>query len=444
MVPKILFLLAELELINAFKEVVSLKLSSEVLENKLLKHHVARQPILDAKKKLFAYELLYRDSEENAFPINTSDEQATSRLFFNTLMLVGFEKLTAKQRAFINLSTDALLNDFPKLLNPSDTVIEIVERASNISLIAQRVKDLKKDGYVFALDDYDGDPKWRPLLELMTYVKLEIDDPVEKTNAHIKELKCEFPNIKIIVERIETYEQFKVLEGSGCDYFQGYFFARPEMVVYSGVEPSKVTVFELLRCTAKEHLCFEEVHQRVAKDVAITARILKLANVRIGNANLHITSIPQAVVYLGEDTIRQFVRVLALSELGLEKPSELTKLALVRAQSMALILTKVDKSLSQQGYLVGLFSVLDAILDTELSVIIKEFTFDSIITDALISLRGNLGECLKLVKLIEKKDYSEVKFVVSKMDSELTVEDVYSFTLDAMLYSDEILDAIAE
>jgi EAL and modified HD-GYP domain-containing signal transduction protein len=431
-------------LVNVFKEVVSLKPSSKVHEDKLLKHHVARQPILNIKKELFAYELLYRDSEENVYPINISDEQATSRLFFNTLMLVDFEKLTAKQRAFINLSTDALLNDFPKLLNPADTVIEIVERASNISLIAQRVKDLKKDGYVFALDDYDGDVKWLPLLKLVTYVKLEIDDPIEKTNVRIKELKCEFPDIKIIVERIETYEQFKVLEGSGCDYFQGYFFARPEMVVYSGIEPSKVTVFELLRCTAKEHLCFEEVHQRVAKDVAITARILKLANFRIGNANLHITSIPQAVVYLGEDTIRQFVRVLALSELGLEKPSELTKLALMRAQSMLLILKKVDKNLSQQGYLVGLFSVLDAILDAELSIIIKEFTFDSIITDALLFSKGSLGECLKLVRLIEKKEYSQLKPIVLKMNSDLTVEDVYSFTLDAMLYSDEVLEAIAE
>ena len=421
-----------------------MKPSSKVNEDKLLKHHVARQPILNIKKELFAYELLYRDSEENVYPINISDEQATSRLFFNTLMLVDFEKLTAKQRAFINLSTDALLNDFPKLLNSADTVIEIVERASNISLITQRVKDLKKGGYVFALDDYDGDVKWLPLLKLVTYVKLEIDDPVEKTNVRIKELKCEFPDIKIIVERIETYEQFKVLEGSGCDYFQGYFFARPEMVVYSGIEPSKVTVFELLRCTAKEHLCFEEVHQRVAKDVAITARILKLANFRIGNANLHITSIPQAVVYLGEDTIRQFVRVLALSELGLEKPSELTKLALMRAQLMLLILKKVDKNLSQQGYLVGLFSVLDAILDTELSIIIKEFTFDSIITDALLFSKGSLGECLKLVRLIEEKEYSQLKPIVLKMNSDLTVEDVYSFTLDAMLYSDEILEAIAE
>jgi len=135
---------------------------------------------------------------------------------------------------------------------------------------------------------------------------------------------------------------------------------------------------------------------------------------------------------------------LALSELGLEKPSELTKLALMRAQLMLLILKKVDKNLSQQGYLVGLFSVLDAILDTELSIIIKEFTFDSIITDALLFSKGSLGECLKLVRLIEEKEYSQLKPIVLKMNSDLTVEDVYSFTLDAMLYSDEILEAIAE
>ena len=184
---------------------------------------VARQPIFDIDQNVFSYELLYRDSANNAFPVGTSDVHATSRLFFNALMLVGLDRLTAHHLAFINLSSETILDNFPKLLLPENSVIEIVERTGNIPAVAERVQELKKEGYVFALDDYDGDPKWEPLLAHVDYIKIEIDDPVIKTNMRIKKIKRANPHAKIIVERIETHEQFNVLKLAGCDLFQGFF-----------------------------------------------------------------------------------------------------------------------------------------------------------------------------------------------------------------------------
>ncbi|KDC55471.1 EAL and HDOD domain-containing protein [Pseudoalteromonas sp. S3431] len=421
-----------------------MKVSNTPTLTPTLTQYVARQPIFNAEKEVFAYELLYRNSSNNAFPVGTSDEHATSRLFFNTLMLVGAEKLTAHQLAFINLSTDALLDDFPKLLNPEMTVIEIVERTVNIDEVAKRVTSLKKEGYTFALDDYDGDAKWEPLLALVSYIKIEADEPIIKTNMHVKKLKRKYPHCKIIVERIETHEQFKVLKTAGCDLFQGFFFARPEMLTYSGIDPSKVTVFDLLKSTSKESLCFEEIHQRVARDVGITTRILKLANARSGNSNLVITSISQAVVYLGEDVIRQFVRVLALSDLGIDKPTELTKFALVRARLIELILTEESRDLAQQGYLVGLFSMLDAILDIELNSIVKEFTLNKDITDALLYGSGVLGDCLILAKAIENKNWSLVDTTLKEINPQLPIEKLYNFVLESMLYSDDVIEVVVD
>ncbi|GAA58568.1 hypothetical protein P20652_0424 [Pseudoalteromonas sp. BSi20652] len=216
------------------------------------------------------------------------------------------------------------------------------------------------------------------------------------------------------------------------------------MITYKGVEPSKLTVFDLLRLTAKQTLCFKEINQRVARDVAITARVLKLANARSGKANLVITSISQAVIYLGEDTIRQFVRVLAISELGIEKPTELTKLALTRAQFMSLVLDQNNKELSEQGYLVGLFSVLDSILDADLKDIVKEFALDAAMSDALLHESGILGECLTLTKEFEVVNIDTAMIQLAKINPELGVGDIFNFLLDAILYSDDIIEAIAE
>lgn len=410
----------------------------------LVTQYIARQPIFNADKSIYAYELLYRDSTHNAFPAGTTDGQATGRLFFNALMLVGIDKLTANHSAFINLSSDALLEDLPKLLRPNQAVIEIVERTENIKLVSERVKQLKKEGYIFALDDYDADEKWLPLLSLVDYIKVEIKEPIIKTSMLIKKLKRNYPETKVIVERIETYEQFKLLKDAGCDYFQGFFFARPEMLSYGNVEPLKMAVLDLLRCTSRPDLDFNEINQRIAKDVGLTARVLKLVNARSANKNLVITSILQAVVYLGEDSIRQFVRVLALSELGSDKPSELIKLGLSRAQFMLLILQPGGKILADQAYLVGLMSVLDAILDMELAVVAKEFSLGDELSTALLSFNGVLGSSLRLVQAVEDDDWPLATKLLETIRPASNIELVFSAMFEARQYADEVLATIIE
>ena len=410
----------------------------------LVTQYIARQPIFNADTGIYAYELLYRDSINNAYPVGTTDGQATGRLFFNALMLIGIDKLTANQRAFINLSTDALLEDFPKLLKPDSAVIEIVERASDIDKVTKRVTALKKEGYTFALDDYDSDEKWEPLLSLVDYIKLEVEEPIIKTNMLLKKLKRRFPDVKIIVERIETHEQFMLLKSAGCDYFQGYFFARPEMLSYHNIEPSKLAVFDLLRCTSRPDLNFDEVHQRIGKDVGLTARILKLVNARSNNQSLVITSISQAVIYLGEDAIRQFVRVLALSELGVDKPSELTKLGLIRAQFMLLMLQPGGKEMAERGYLVGLMSVLDAILNMELDAIAKEFCLGDDLSSALLNYNGMLGATLQLARAVEEDNWALAVKLLETIRPASELEIVYNAMLAARQYGDEVLASIIE
>ena len=419
------------------------ELSMEGNKSQSMTQYIARQPIFNADRSLYAYELLYRESSDNVFPVGTSDGQATGRLFFNALMLMGLEKLTGFQPAFINLSTDAILDDFPKLLQPRSAVIEIVERATSIPNVVNRVKQLKQEGYLFALDDYDGTEKWQDILPLMDFIKLEVTQPIIKTNMMIKKLKRSFPETTIIVERIETYEDFQQLKAAGCDLFQGYFFAKPELLSFGNVEPSKIAVLELLNCTAQTDLNFDAIQQRVAKDIGLTARILKLVNARISNSRQTIRSISQAVIYLGEDAIRQFVRVLALSELGNDKPQELTKLGLTRAKFIALMLEPGGKDLAEQGYLVGLLSVLDAILDMELNIIAKEFSLGSELSSALLNFNGMQGASLQLVKAMEEEEWQTAHELLMMIRPASKMDVVFQAMYDARAYADEVFASLS-
>ncbi|GEK11907.1 EAL and HDOD domain-containing protein [Pseudoalteromonas peptidolytica] len=406
--------------------------------------YIARQAILRPDQEVFAYELLYRDSDNNAFPVGVSDGQATGRMFFNSLMFIGVDRLAAGQLAFINLSDESLLQELPKLLSPQKIVIEIVERSKDIPSLVNTVTKLTQKGYRFALDDYDGDAKWEPLLPLVEFVKVEVEQPIIKTNMAVKRLKRQFPDIKVIVERIETKDEFELIKTSGADYFQGFFFAKPEMLNHGNVEPSKMVVFQLLQATAKKSLCFKEIQSRVSKDLSLTARLLKLANARAGEERLEIKSISQAVVYLGEDAIRQFVKVLALSELGSDKPSELTRIGLVRAKFVETFLMPGGEEMAETGYLLGLMSILDVILDVELAVIASEFSLDDSLSSALLSYQGLLGGALRLAFEIERNDWKEAERILKAIRPATPTNYLYDMALASRAYADDILSIVTE
>ncbi|MCG9757996.1 HDOD domain-containing protein [Pseudoalteromonas sp. Isolate6] len=405
--------------------------------------YIARQAILRPDQEVFAYELLYRDSDNNAFPVGVSDGQATGRMFFNSLMFIGVDRLAAGQLAFINLSDESLLQELPSLLAPLKIVVEIVERSKDIPSLVHMVTKLTEKGYRFALDDYDGTSKWDPLLPLMEFVKIEVEQPIIKTNMTVKKLKRQYPDIKVIVERIETKEEFEIIKSSGADFFQGFFFAKPEMLNHGNVEPSKMVVFQLLQATARKSLCFKEIQTRVSKDLSLTARLLKLANAKAGEDKLEIKSISQAVVYLGEDAIRQFVKVLALSELGSDKPSELTRMGLTRAKFVETFLMPGGEEMAETGYLLGLMSILDVILDVELSVIAAEFSLDGSLSSALLSYQGLLGGALRLAFEIERNDWQEAELILQAIRPATPTNYLYDMALSSRAYADQILSIVA-
>ncbi|WP_394224916.1 EAL and HDOD domain-containing protein [Pseudoalteromonas spongiae] len=404
---------------------------------------IARQAILDANKQIFAYELLYRDSDNNAFPVGVTDEQATGRVFFNSLILVGKDKLVANHCAFINLSDTTLLQEIPRLITPDNLVLEIVERSQNIEELLEIVKSLRKQHYKFALDDYDKDPRWEPLLPHMSYVKLELEQPIIKTTTLVKKLKRLYPKLKIVVERIETYDEFEYLKGAGVDLFQGYFFAKPEMLTYGNVEPSKLVVFDLLKSTTQPNLNFKEIESKIAKDLSLTARVLKLVNARSGLDKQEMKSISQAVVYLGEDTLRQFIRVLALSDLGVDKPSELTKFGLMRARFMSLFLAPGGNDMAEEGYLIGLMSILGAVLDMDLNTVISEFSLDSNSSGALLNYDGLLGGALKIAMAIEENNWQAAEVILAEVRPATPISSIFELAEQSRTYADDVYAVVS-
>lgn len=370
--------------------------------------YIARQRIVDNQKNVFAYELLYRNSENNFFPSYLNDCVATSRLLFNSLLIQEVERISDGALIFVNASNYYSLNHIATTLNVDNLVVEIVERTKDIESVHRSIKELKKKNVRFALDDYDGTEKWDGVLEEVDFIKLEVEEPLISTIFKIKKLKYQYPNKKIIVERVENFKTFRQLKNAGCDYFQGFFFEQPEMLKLNNIIPSKDIMLELVNLAKNKCINFPLIHQKIAKDVGLTTRLLRIANNVLKNKDISFNSIEHAIAYLGEDVIKQFLMVIMMSEPDGKEVSQLSILSLARAKFIIEMLNDEHDEYADTGYLVGLISLLDVMLETDFETLLFELNLSSDCARSLLYHQGVVGNLLLICKMIEKNKWFDV------------------------------------
>lgn len=292
--------------------------------------YVARQAILDRNKQLYSYELLFRDGESNAFP-DISPDEATSKILTDSHLDLGLDEITGGVLAFINFHQDTLLHRFPTSLDPKNVVIEIVETVEPTAELIQACKNIKEAGYTVALDDHDFDPKWDVLLPFTDIIKVDIVECDEQ--ALLNNIgKYRDSNVRLVAEKIETNEDFEKYFEMGFDYFQGYFFSKPEVIKQKKLPTSKLSLIELMGVSAAKEFDVDKVNTIIERDVSLSYKLLRFINNPLVNKTNEITSLRHALNYMGQVEVKKFIALLALANLGDNKPFELIHLSLVRAK----------------------------------------------------------------------------------------------------------------
>ena len=383
----------------------------EYCNNKL----VARQAILDCNKNTYGYELLYRDSLENAFN-HSKPEQATSQVILQNHVLGDLTLLCCNKKAFINFDERSLLSKLPLMLDKNEIVVELLETINVTHDVIDVVAALYNKGYTLALDDYDFSLKWEPLFPYISIIKVDVEDISFEQIASLK--KSAFvveKKIKIVAERIETNEQFSALTEIGVDYFQGYFFHKPEIKAGYYIEPIKLNLLRLFTEACMPCMDFNTVAQIISHDVSLVNGTLKLVNMKTEQDRVEITSIKQAVTFLGSDKIKQFIAIIAMSNLSTDGANELLTESLVRGKMMECIAqTPAFSTIKEVAFMTGMMSHIDAILNCPLDNIIMDLPLAKEIKDALINKEGLLSEALDIATYFEcseaQADISHIMF----------------------------------
>ncbi|MDX2319806.1 MAG: EAL domain-containing protein [Moritella sp.] len=191
--------------------------------------YIAKQPILNSARQIVAYELLYRDSLENTFPM-VNAEIATEKLVHEHLLSSDINKLVNNKPYFINFTERSILTGLPQRLINKPIVIEVLEDVPPTQAIFQALSKLKSMGFIIALDDFIYSKDWLPFFNIVDIIKFDITLTSFKDIKALKPLLAQH-EISILIEKIETESQFKQAQTLNSKYFQGYLFSEPEIVL---------------------------------------------------------------------------------------------------------------------------------------------------------------------------------------------------------------------
>jgi EAL and modified HD-GYP domain-containing signal transduction protein len=283
-------------------------------------------------------------------------------------------------------------------------VLEILEDVVVDQALVEAVAEYVAAGYRIALDDFEYDDTWKPLLQLAHIVKLDVIAlSMESIREHVA-LLAEF-NLQLLAEKVESDAEFQALRELGFTYFQGYFFAKPCVLSGTRVPANKLTMLNLLAKLQDPEAEMKEIADLVALDASISYRLMKFMNSAFLSLPETVESVQRGVVYLGQTAVKRWVALIVLSSVS-DKPSELTSTVLVRARMTELICARAPQCNPDIGFTVGLFSALDAFMDRPLPELLSELPLSPTIASALLEGDGPEGEALQCVLAYKKGEWA--------------------------------------
>ncbi len=362
---------------------------------------VGRQAIFDRQMEVFGYELLYRDGTGNSANIMDGDE-ATARVVVNTFLELGIDQIAGNAYAFLNLTANFFLNKQYEVLPTKNVILEVLETIDPTPDVLQALIQARQNGYLIALDDFILRESHRALMEHADLVKVDV---LVLTNEELKqqvEMLKEYP-VRLLAEKVEDQGMYEQCLALGFEYFQGYFFCKPQIMEGVSLSGNRMAVVLLLAKLQDPLIDLHELEDLVKNDVALSVKLLRFVNSASVGLPRSVDSISQAIGLVGTERMRQWATLLALAQTG-DKPSELMRVALIRAHMCEALCPfyGVDPG---QGFTAGLFSILDAFFDCEMHQLLADLPLAPEILDALLKREGVLGTILEGILAYERGEW---------------------------------------
>ncbi len=374
---------------------------------------IARQPILDAEQKVFGYELLYRSGPENIFPGIDADA-ASSQTIHDSLATFGLDLLAPRKLAFVNVARRVLTEHLYSILPKQRVVLELLETVKPDAEVVEACQELKRSGYLLALDDYVEDAAYAPLIELADFIKVDF---LTTSSTKRQDLMTRYGSrLHLLAEKVETAEDFREGLRLGFEYFQGFYFCLPEMISRKKIPAFKLNYLQLIQEVSRPELDFDRLEQIIKGDVSLSVRLLRLLNSAAFGYKGRVRSVKGALTLLGEEPVKKWATMLAIGELGEDKPEELVVTCLVRARMCELLAPSASLAgHAHDLFLVGLLSLVDALVGRPLAELVQELALSEEIQEGILDDESRLGRVRLLVVAHEQGDWERASSLATEL-----------------------------
>lgn len=356
---------------------------------------LARQPILDRKRSVIGYEILFRSGWANSF---FGDGDNATRQTLDNLLVAGVDSVCGRKLAFVNCTRESIVDGLITLLPVRSTVLEILETVEPDRELIAACRALRARGYRIALDDFVMRESMRELIALADFIKIDFraSDSAER-RAICQALRTS--HASLLAEKIENEAEFQEAISEGFTSFQGYFFCYPALVARNEVPPSHFNFLRLLCALSRSPLSFDELELIMKSDPALCYRLLRLAN-SSAHPNRGRMNVRNALMLIGEREIRKIGIVAFAASLGRHSGDALLHLSIQRARFCELVAPSLSLNPTEQ-YLIGLLSAADAFLALPMSTIVGRLPLPAAIRSALVKSDSPDARALQLARRFE-------------------------------------------
>ncbi len=406
---------------------------------------LGRQPILDRNQNLVAFELLFRQEETDEKANVINDLSASANVIINAYCQLGIQNVLGKQRGFINADPDLVMSDIISLLPAKHVVLEIKETALITAEFMQRCNELKQKGYQFALDNIVAmNTNVEQLLPLVSVVKVDILALEKKELAELVTELNRWP-VLLLALKVESREQETYCMQLGFQMFQGYYFARPEVLAVKRADPAKLSLLKLLTLVMGDS-DIEEIEKEFKHQPGLSYNLMRMVNSVASGVPQKINSIKHAIMILGRKQLQRWIQLLlyTANQSDDSMSNALMQTAAARGKLMELVATTErphDKNHQERAFMVGILSLLDVLLGIEMQQIVDKLGIPDDMSQALLARDGRLGQELKLIEANEKGEVTAIQSILTELGF-LSLNELADMEIQAIGWANRIGEAV--
>lgn len=402
---------------------------------------LGRQPILDRTQQIVAYELLFRASGGSNAALIEDNFRATAEVVVRAFVEMGLANVLGNYSGYINVDERFLASELVELLPRDRVVLEILETVQLTPAVVTRLRELRQKGMRLALDDFTHlRPEQVPVLDLVEVVKVDLLGLQADEIPPIVEYLHRWP-LKLLAEKIDDSEQFQHCSQLGFELFQGYYFAKPTILVGRRIDPARIGVLRLIKLVISDAEA-DELEQEFKHYPHLTYKLLRLVNSVAFGVATQIASLRHAITILGRRQLQRWLQLLLFTQRAEGAPpgQPLFALAATRGKLMELMMDSIapgNRGQVDQAFMVGVLSLLDVLFGIPLPDLLMELNLADAVRSALLNGEGLLGRLLSIVRALEQNRFADVIALSAELPR-LSLSQVNQAQIQALGWANEL------